>query len=290
MPSTPRGSLARILLTACLFPALAGVLATSCRHYAPDTPPDKVVRDGIVVTVRDQKLSLIRKGRPVKTYDVSTSKFGIGSSRGSYQTPLGVHAVASKVGKNAPKGMVFHGCRPTGEVVAPNSPGRDPIVSRIIQLDGLERNNLNSYARRIYIHGTAEERTIGRPASYGCIRMKSNDIVELFDLVYHGEPVTIEPCSQKTYLAACSKNNVQRVVPGVNVLDPRQAIAARNPARSSRSYRMARSSRKTASHHRTTRLARNAKGKALKKKTATRTKARVKLVSAASGKNRRNRG
>lgn len=290
MPPAHRGALARALLSACLFPALAGLLSTSCRHYAPDTPPDKVVRDGIVVTVRDQKLSLIRNGRAVKTYDVSTSKFGIGSSRGSYKTPLGVHAVASKVGRNAPKGMVFHGCRPTGEVVAPNSPGRDPIVSRIIQLDGLERNNLNSYARRIYIHGTAEERTIGSPASYGCIRMKSNDIVELFDLVYQGEPVTIEPCSQKTYLAACSRNNVQRVVPGVNVLDPRQAIAARTRSRSSRSYRMARHSRKTASHHRTARLAKNARGKALKKKTAAGPKARVKLVSAASGKNRRNRG
>ncbi len=286
MPRTPRASLARIILSSCLFPALAGIMATSCRHYAPDTPPDKVVRDGIVVTVRDQKLSVIRKGRAVKTYDVSTSKFGIGSSRGSYKTPTGVHAVASKVGGNAPEGMVFHGCRPTGEVVKPNSPGRDPIVSRIIQLDGLERGNANSYARRIYIHGTAEERTIGQPASYGCIRMKSRDIVELFDMVGRGEPVTIEPCSQKTYLATCSRTDVQRVVPGVNVMDPRQAIVARTPARSSRSVRMART--KKASSHRSARLAKNARGKTLKKKTAARSKTR--LVSTSSGKNRRNRG
>lgn len=287
----PRAPLACKIAFTCFSAALAGILATSCRHYAPDTPPDKVVRDGIVVTVRDQKLSVIRKGKAVKTYDVSTSKFGIGSSRGSYKTPLGVHAVASKVGKNAPQGMVFHGCRPTGEVVAPNSPGRDPIVSRIIQLDGLERENTNSYARRIYIHGTAEERTIGSPASYGCIRMKSRDIVELFDLVYQGEPVTIEPCSQKTYLATIARPGVERVVPGVNVMDPRQAIAARTPTRSTRS-RLARNSR---SKHRArthaTRIAKNARGKALKKKMTPRSKAKVVRSSklASAGKSKRNR-
>lgn len=289
----PRASLARKILLTCFASALAGTLATSCRHYSPDTPPDKVVRDGIVVTVRDQKLSVIRQGKAVKTYDVSTSKFGIGTSRGSYKTPLGVHAVASKVGQNAPQGMVFHGCRPTGEVVAPNSPGRDPIVSRIIQLDGLERNNTNSYARRIYIHGTAEERTIGSPASYGCIRMKSRDVVELFDMVSPGEPVSIEPCSQKTYLATCAKPGVEHVVPGVNVMDPRQAIAMRTPARSSRYSRMAKNTR---SKHRarthSSRLAKNTRGKTLKKKTVSRPKSKVVRSSklASAGKGKRNRG
>ncbi len=229
------------VLRLCAGVMMSLLLLNSCRSaYAPDTPPDKVIKNGVVVTVNDQKLSVLRDGKAVRTYDVSTSKFGLGSSRGSYKTPTGVHAVASKVGGGMPKGMVFHGARPTGEIVPPDAPGRDPIVSRIIQLDGLERNNSNSYARRIYIHGTAEERTIGRPSSYGCIRMKSNDVIDLFDIVSRGEPVAIETCSQKTYLNAIADPNSELVMPGQNVMTPQKALAMRTPRRSSYRSRVVR--------------------------------------------------
>lgn len=167
-----------------------------------DPTPTKVVKDGIVVSVRDQKLALLRNGKAVRSYDISTSKYGVGSSSGSYKTPRGVHAVASKVGSGQPKGMVFESCRPTGKVIRPNTPGHDQIVSRVMQLNGLESGNRNSFSRRIYIHGTAEESKIGTPASYGCIRMRSDDVVELYDLVARGDMVAIEDCSLATYLKA----------------------------------------------------------------------------------------
>jgi lipoprotein-anchoring transpeptidase ErfK/SrfK len=88
-------------------------------------------------------------------------------------------------------GAVFKDRRRTGEIVATNAPGRDPIVTRIIWLRGLEQQNANAYRRAIYIHGTPEERNIGRPASYGCIRMCSRDIVHLYDLIGRGAEVTI---------------------------------------------------------------------------------------------------
>ncbi len=149
----------------------------------------------VVVSVPDQRLFLFQNGRRVASYPVSTSKFGIGSDARSYKTPLGTLAITRKVGAGAPLGTVFKGLQRTGEILRPNAPGRDPIVTRIICLDGTEPANSNAAARRIYIHGTPEERTIGRPASYGCIRMKSHHVAHLFDHVSIGARVTVTPFS-----------------------------------------------------------------------------------------------
>jgi len=145
----------------------------------------------MVVSVRDQKMLLVKNGQAVKAYPVSTSKFGLGTRNGSKRTPLGRHEVARKIGKGAPKGAVFKSRRRTGEIIRPNAPGRDPIVTRILWLRGKERHNRNTMARCIYIHGTPEERKIGRPASYGCIRMKSRHVVDLYRRVGVGAEVKI---------------------------------------------------------------------------------------------------
>ena len=145
----------------------------------------------IVVSARDQKLALLEKGKLMAVYPVSTSKFGLGDLRGSYRTPLGEMEVARKIGDGAPAGAVFKDRRRTGEVIAVNAPGRDPIVTRIIWLRGREPENSHAFARDIYIHGTPEERNIGRPASYGCIRMRSNDVIQLYSVVGNGARVTI---------------------------------------------------------------------------------------------------
>jgi hypothetical protein len=86
---------------------------------------------------------------------------------------------------------VFKNRRRTGEIVGVNAPGRDPIVTRIIWLRGREGRNANAFRRDIYIHGTPEERNIGRPASYGCIRMRSVDIINLYSQVGPGAQVSI---------------------------------------------------------------------------------------------------
>jgi len=173
--------IADLIRALCLL--LMGIFISSCA--APDS------QHQIVVSVRDQKLALLEQGNLLATYPVSTSKFCVGDRCGSYGTPLGRFAVAQKIGDGAPIGTVFKDRRRTGEIVAANSPGRDPIVTRIIWLRGLEQQNANAYRRMIYIHGTPEERNIGHPASYGCIRMCSRDIVHLYDLVGRGAEVTI---------------------------------------------------------------------------------------------------
>lgn len=205
IPSTSSYRFARLsLFASCLLALVQASCSSQRQQYTagPDLPPRAVVRDGVAITLRDQKLTVFRGGKKVKDYSISSSKFGIGSRDGSNRTPLGIHAVTRKVGDGQPKGMVFKACRPTGEVVPADAEGRDPIVTRVIQIAGLEGFNSNSHSRRIYIHGTPEERKIGRPASYGCIRMRSNDVLDLYSRVYRGMPVAIEKCSQAAYLQA----------------------------------------------------------------------------------------
>jgi lipoprotein-anchoring transpeptidase ErfK/SrfK len=162
---------------------LLALFLASCA--APDT------QHKIVISTRDQKLALLDRGTLMATYPVSTSKFGLGDRPGSKSTPLGQLQIAEKIGDNAPPGTVFKDRRRTGEVVLANSPGRDPIVTRILWLRGLEAQNANAFARDIYIHGTPEEWRIGSPASYGCVRMRSSDIIQLYNIVGIGAAVTI---------------------------------------------------------------------------------------------------
>jgi lipoprotein-anchoring transpeptidase ErfK/SrfK len=145
----------------------------------------------IVISAREQKLALLDKGKLVAMYPVSTSKFALSDRPGSYGTPLGEMEIADKIGDGAPAGTVFKDRRRTGEVIPIDAPGRDPIVTRILWLRGREGRNANAYARDIYIHGTPEERNIGRPASYGCIRMRSTDVINLYRMVGVGAQVTI---------------------------------------------------------------------------------------------------
>ena len=171
-----------IFSRAILLGAIATIVA-SCA--APDT------QHHIVISTREQKLALLDRGNLMAIYPVSTSKFGLGDWPGSSFTPLGELEIAKKIGDHAPPGAVFKDQHRTGEIVAPDSPGRDPIVTRILWLRGRDPQNAQAYARMIYIHGTPEERNIGFPASYGCIRMRSSDIINLYEIVGRGAQVTI---------------------------------------------------------------------------------------------------
>lgn len=147
----------------------------------------------VVISVRDQKLAVVRDGEWVARYPVSTSRFGTGDNFWSYKTPLGDLRVCDKIGDNLSPGAVIRHRSATGEVLPANAPGRDPIVTRVIWLDGLEPQNRNARSRGIYIHGTPEERTIGSPTSWGCIRMRSQDVIKFFDQIPVGTMVSIIP-------------------------------------------------------------------------------------------------
>ena len=147
----------------------------------------------VLISVADQKLALLHDGGLVGKYRVSTSKFGLGDSFYSYKTPSGKLRVCEKIGGTLGPGTVIRHRSATGEVLKANAPGRDPIVTRILWLEGLENQNRNAKARGIYIHGTPEERTLGEPKSWGCIRMRSSDVMTLFSNVPVGTQVSIIP-------------------------------------------------------------------------------------------------
>lgn len=165
-----------------------------------------------MVSVQDQRLVVLDGSKVEKVYPVSTSKFGLGDQPGSKCTPLGTMKIAKKIGRGQPAGTVFKSRRPTGEVLPPNAPGRDPIVSRILWLTGEESRNRNAYGRYIYIHGTPEEWRIGTPASYGCIRMRSDDVIDLYRRIGVGTPVTVIPDSlmEGSHLARRQQRKVVR--------------------------------------------------------------------------------
>jgi lipoprotein-anchoring transpeptidase ErfK/SrfK len=145
----------------------------------------------MIVSVPDQVLALVDRGKLIARYSISTSKFGTGDSNASYRTPLGTLFVSAKIGDRLPSGAVIKNRIPTGETVAVDAPGRDAIVSRVIWLRGMETQNQKARDRCIYIHGTPEEHRMGKPASFGCIRMRSRDIIDLYDRVHIGTHVTI---------------------------------------------------------------------------------------------------
>ncbi|MFG0588777.1 cell wall-recycling L,D-carboxypeptidase ElsL [Acinetobacter sp. YQ_14] len=143
----------------------------------------------IVIDLAQQTLSLPKHN---KFYVISSGKNGIGEQENSGKTPRGWHRVAQKIGENSPQNSVFIARQPTGEIydqqLAQQFPQRDWILSRILWLDGLEQGfnhgeGCDTFKRYIYIHGTPDTEPMGIPMSHGCIRMKNDEIIELFDLI-----------------------------------------------------------------------------------------------------------
>lgn len=139
-------------------------------------------------------------GEVLRAYSVSTAKNGAGERRGSHCTPRGRHIVRAKIGAGAAPNTVFVRRRPTGETWSPElsemHPKRDWILTRILWLSGCERGfnrlgEVDTFRRYVYIHGAPDTAEMGKPGSIGCVRMRNADIVELFDLVPAGTPVTI---------------------------------------------------------------------------------------------------
>lgn len=144
----------------------------------------------IRVRVDLQRMEILQGETVVTTFPISTSKFGQGTEEGSFRTPLGNFRICEKFGDDAPRGAVFRARVQTGEIAEPGGPD-DLILTRILRLDGCDPENSNTRDRYIYIHGTNQEDLIGSPASHGCVRMRNDDIVKLYDLAPVGTPLSI---------------------------------------------------------------------------------------------------
>jgi lipoprotein-anchoring transpeptidase ErfK/SrfK len=156
----------------------------------------------IIVRLADQRLDLLKEGRPSASYAISTAANGAGEEQGSGCTPRGRHRIRIKIGAGEPENAVFVSRRPTGEIYTPDLaaryPERDWVLTRILWLTGLEpgRNrggSRDSLRRFIYIHGCPDSEPMGEPRSHGCIRMRNRDLLELFEQVEAGTSVEIVP-------------------------------------------------------------------------------------------------
>lgn len=142
------------------------------------------------VSTADQTIDLLLNGERVKSWPVSTSKFGLGFEPGSFKTPTGAFRIAEKIGGDAPLWSVFKSRLPTGELALPGGE-EDGVLSRILWLEGQDEANRNTFERYIYIHGTNQEDLIGAPASHGCVRLRNEDVADLYARVPVGTRVTI---------------------------------------------------------------------------------------------------
>jgi L,D-transpeptidase YbiS len=146
----------------------------------------------IAVSSATQTLRLWDGHRLLKQWPCSTSKYGIGFVEGSNKTPLGHFSIAEKHGHGAALGTVFKARVPVGLWKPGQATKEDLVLTRILRLEGLEPRNANTFTRYIYIHGTTDEHGMGKPGSHGCVRLRNDHMIELFDLVPLGTLVGID--------------------------------------------------------------------------------------------------
>lgn len=171
------------------------------RHKSRQESPYASQSQHIIVSIEQQQLGLFSGADCVQYWPVSTSMYGVGNQENSGKTPLGKHYIRAKIGANCAVNAVFVGRRFTGEIYAPElaqaHPQRDWILTRILWLCGKEPGvnrlgRVDSMRRYIYIHGTPDTEPMGEPRSHGCVRMRNADIIQLFDKVTAGTPVTLQ--------------------------------------------------------------------------------------------------
>lgn len=185
-------------------PAAAGSQAANLAFITQDLAkrfPGYATDRMLLVDATAQKMLLVENGQATAEWPVSTATNGLGSSKGSQQTPTGVHRIAQKIGDGAALGSIFKARQNSGRIARiltgpDQDSSEDNVTTRILWLDGMEPGinkggNVDSYGRYIYIHGTDEEGKLGNPASHGCIRMRNQDVIDLFERVDENTLVVI---------------------------------------------------------------------------------------------------
>jgi phosphoserine phosphatase len=149
------------------------------------------------VSIDDQILKVIEGDQCIRRFDISTATKGMGFTVNSYRTPTGRFRVAEKIGEGEASGTIFKQRVPAGLWQPGTAVEGDLVLSRILRLEGLEPENVNTFERFIYIHGTNHEDKLGQPASQGCIRLRNEEVIELFDMVSEGTELKIQPATKR---------------------------------------------------------------------------------------------
>jgi len=151
----------------------------------------------LVVSIDDQILTVLEGGICIREFPVSTAAKGMGYAKDSLRTPTGAFRICEKIGAGQPAGTIFKARVPVGVWRPGDAPEDDLVLTRILRLDGLDADNANTLERCIYIHGTNREDRIGEPSSHGCVRLRNDDMLELFDMISVDNPVEILPATRR---------------------------------------------------------------------------------------------
>lgn len=143
------------------------------------------------VSLARQEVALERAGHTPLVFQVSTAANGAGCAMDSGCTPTGRFRISEKIGAGQPVGTIFIYRKPRGLWNPGDAVAGDLVLTRILRLDGLDPENANTMERYIYFHGTNQEHLVGQPVSHGCIRLRNDDMIALFDLVEVDDEVII---------------------------------------------------------------------------------------------------
>jgi phosphoserine phosphatase len=173
----------------------------------------------LVVSIDDQFLRVIEDGVCVRVFPVSTAIKGMGFTKDSYRTPTGLFRICEKTGGGHASGTIFKARVPVGQWLPGDSPDADLVLTRILRLDGLDADNSNTLERCIYIHGTNREDLIGQPAGHGCVRLRNDDMINLFEMVAENDLVEILPATRRRgKLLFITLDSVITTLDGINEL------------------------------------------------------------------------
>lgn len=175
-----------------------GIIDLLMDYMSVRYPEHPATGDLLYISVQRQALFHVHNGQLLTEYPIATASAGLGAEVDSYRTPTGLHRISEKIGTDVPPLGILRDREFTGAFADLDFAGQDKdwITSRILWLSGLEPGvnqggAVDSHERYIYIHGTANERSVGTPSSMGCVRMRNNDIIELFEQVPVGALVVI---------------------------------------------------------------------------------------------------
>ena len=151
----------------------------------------------IVVSIDDQRMEIMNGSVCNASFEISTAEKGMGFAMGSHRTPTGRFTICEKIGDGMPVGTIFKARSPVGRWQPGDACDDDLVLTRILRLDGIDASNRNTLERFVYIHGTNQEELIGRPAGHGCVRLRNDDMLALFDRVAAGDVVEIVPATRR---------------------------------------------------------------------------------------------
>jgi phosphoserine phosphatase len=194
----------------------------------------------LVVSIDDQSLRVIEDDVCVRVFPVSTAIKGMGFTKDSYRTPTGLFRICEKTGGGHASGTIFKARVPVGQWLPGDSPDDDLVLTRILRLDGLDADNTNTLERCIYIHGTNREDLIGQPAGHGCVRLRNDDMIDLFEMVTANDLVAILPATRRRgKLLFITLDSVITTLDGINELARLRGDEVRGKFRDLRAGQMA---------------------------------------------------